>query len=723
MEQQARETKLQIHKSGHQDVTLLRLVGTIEEAFDGAALAKGLTRQLVISLAEIRRITSFGIRQWIRFLTLAGETCDQIYFIECAPRVVDQFNMVAGFGGKGHLVSFYAPFRCDQCGTESLKLVQVDRDWTQIRAKEIEADACPNDGTAVVLDDDPSVFLSYVASQSPFEVDSKVAEFLASRTQFALSERMRGSRIEKQIRDRYTFISVNGDMGEDLPIEKIAEGLEGDVVFNLAGVGRMDDAGRLRWQKLLATVASSTERILVVGLPPSMIEQMDRGNDLAGKGQVLSLYLPYSCRSCQTTSHLEVDVAMHQRDLQFAAPPSATCPDCRQPVECMASEAMLSGLTQLPVPAKDLDVKQLLQWAHERLPSAEAPSRTPSRHQPQAGKPWLTLVGIGLLAALGVGLGIYLVATRDVDRGRGSANIEKQAKLIEASHPRAPSWQGQSFVVEGGRVLLVGSSELTPDKETGFEMARAAALETLSHHVGNSIRNPVWVEHVAGQYQSFRSKALSDLEQALVTGDQEQLERSRKRVLAGRKDVATALEGGPIGHPQRSTYYWRKLATPVGNRYRVWSLYEMDKQEFRRLVEHYSRVEEALSVVVVSYFPGLAWRYGTVVGAVVIGLKPDSPLRYVGVLAGDIVVSAQDRAIKDATSFRRVLTQEYTDLQAEGGTMMLRVKRGDGPIVLHRLHVPKKKTDSPVSKRPVSKGTKAGGKMPPANIWDDNPFQ
>ena len=38
--------------------------------------------------------------------------------IECAPKVVDQLNMVANFAGGGRVFSFYAPFRCDYCDSE-----------------------------------------------------------------------------------------------------------------------------------------------------------------------------------------------------------------------------------------------------------------------------------------------------------------------------------------------------------------------------------------------------------------------------------------------------------------------------------------------------------------------------------------------------------------------------------------------------------------------------
>jgi hypothetical protein len=731
MEQHAREIKLQIHKSTQGGITLLRFVGTIDETFDGAALGRGLEGDLVISMAEIHRITSFGIRQWMDFVAQASQSCGAIYYVECAPRIVDQFNMVANFGGRGVVVSFYAPFRCEHCGAERLKLIQVDRDRERIIERNLEESTCPTDGNREYFDDDPNTFLSFIADQPPFEMDPKVAAFLAGRTQYTVTDAVRKTRIEKRIKDRFTFISIGGDIAEDFPIQKISEGLEGDVVLDLSGVGRIAEAGFARWRMLLQTIAPTTERILVAGLPAALLEHLTRSEDLASKAQVLSMFLPYSCGHCSITSQMEVDVARHYETIRFATPPELKCPDCGATASCVAGEAVLARMPELPAPASDLKTEQILAWAREPVKTKATapvpgmpvvrPAAAPSRGLP------LVLGVIALVGVLGAAFAVYMVLHK------GKADDPRRAPtLLEASHPKPPSWQDHSFTVDKDHLLVVGASSFVADKEEGFNQARAAALEELCHQVAMSVRDPLWVEHVGAQFQAFRAKETGELEKALISGDQLAIARSRARVSARRERVARALLASTaVVQPEQSQFYWEKLSTSQGIRYRVWSLFRAAKPEFKRLLDYYTGRGEALSASAVTYFPSMAWRYEFTQGSVVVGMKPDSPLRHLGVLPGDIILSAQDRVIKDAHSFQRVLTEEYAELERTGGTMVLRIQRGDAPVVEHRLRVAKR-TERPV----LSGGSRHGGpktgkrpplvsgkQMPPANIWDDNPFE
>ncbi|HEY2743594.1 MAG TPA: hypothetical protein VGL86_03185, partial [Polyangia bacterium] len=81
-------------KTSDGGITLFKLAGTIDEQFEGKKIASGVKGgTLILDLAEIERISSFGIREWVDFITSVSSKVSSLWFVECAPKVVDQFNM------------------------------------------------------------------------------------------------------------------------------------------------------------------------------------------------------------------------------------------------------------------------------------------------------------------------------------------------------------------------------------------------------------------------------------------------------------------------------------------------------------------------------------------------------------------------------------------------------------------------------------------------------
>src|SRR6478752_5910392 len=139
--------KLRIDKFSDGGITCLKLAGTIDEQFDGKKIAGSFKGGiLVLDLAEIERISSFGIREWVDFVGGISARASSLWFVECAPKVIDQFNMVANFGSTGNLVSFYAPYRCDYCDDDRRRLVQVAADWELLKTAKLPERTCESCG-------------------------------------------------------------------------------------------------------------------------------------------------------------------------------------------------------------------------------------------------------------------------------------------------------------------------------------------------------------------------------------------------------------------------------------------------------------------------------------------------------------------------------------------------------------------------------------------------
>jgi hypothetical protein len=730
------QAKLRIEKFSEGAITCLKLSGTIDEQFEGKKIAAGVKGgTLVLDLAEIERISSFGIREWVDFITGISSKVQSLWFVECAPKVVDQFNMVANFGGNGSLVSFYAPYRCDYCDDDRRRLVQVAPEYQSLKAGKMAERTCESCGNPEYFDEDPLTFFSFLQTHPPAEVPPDVSAFLASRLNYAVADGARKLKIEKQIEGRATYFKLTGDLDASFPREKLADGAEGDVMFDLSGVGKIDPAGAAEWRQLMAQIAGMTERILLVGCPAAFVERLTKSEDLANKGLVLSFSMPYTCPTCKSTSAREINVAEHWDVLKFATPPELKCADCKGPTTCAASEALLAHLPSLPRPEVPEELKkQLKHFQDEALKkalAAKSPAQAPAFAMPSGGGAvgvrggfsWTTvMVAVGIVIVLAGGA---IIAKSVASHSGGDEKGEK----LEASQPTRPGWVDQTFFREADRLLFVGHSTLVADKADGFAEAENGALEEVANQIGLSIREPMWIDEVRGQYDAFRSKAIGDMEKAMVSGDAAEVERARRVSREGRKRVAEALRktSGGLAPSERNDLYWEKLKTANGLKYQVSIRYAIPKANFEKLVESYANPETAMGARAVSYFPGLGWRFDVTEGSVVVKVANDSPLRFAGIQEGDLILAGMDRVVHDARSFKRVLDEESAALAKTGGTLVLKVKRGDAPAIDTRLRIA---TGGMASADPTSKlrqtrtehtHSTTKSKNQTGNIWDDNP--
>jgi hypothetical protein len=734
--------KLRVDKYSDGDITCLKLAGTIDEQFEGKKVASGIKGgMLVLDLAEIDRISSFGIREWVDFVGAVSSKVSSLWFVECAPKVIDQFNMVANFGGAGQLVSFYAPYRCDYCDDDRRRLVQVAQDWEMLKTGKLPERVCESCGNAEYFDEDPLTFFSFLQAHPPIEVPAPVAAFLAARLNYAVSDGARKLKIEKQIDGRATYFKLSGDLDSSFPRDKIADGAEGDVMFDLSGIGKIDPAGAAEWRQLMAQIAAPVERILITGCPAAFVERLTKSEDLGQKGLILSFGMPYTCPTCRATAARELDVADHYDLLKFATPPELKCPDCGSPTQCSASDALLSHLPSLPRPDVPHELlKQLKHFKEEALKKALAAKSKKSGMPSLPGLPtmraesawrggfsWATMLAS---VAVVIVLGSVAIILKGVSQHR-AARLGEGGEKLEASQPTRPAWVDQTFYREADRLLFVGHSSLVTDKADGFAEAEAGALEELANQIGLSIRDPAWIDHVRSQFEAFRTKALGDLEKARVSGDAAELEHARRLRRDGQKRVAESLRktGGALAPNERNDLYWEKLQTSEGLKYAVSIRYAMPKANFEKLVESYAQPETAMGARAVSFFPSLAWRYEVTEGAVITRVATDSSLRFAGIQEADLILAGMDRVVHDARSWKRVLEEESAALTREGGALVLRVKRGDAPAIDTRLRIARGGAASAdagnklhqTRDRHQSNSASRTSKNQTGNIWDDNP--
>ena len=372
--------KLLIERLTDGDVTCLRLSGAVDEQFDAPGLAETITsKYLLLDLAGVDRISSFGIRQWVDFIGNITPRMAGIYYVECSPKVVDQFNMVANFGGPGYIVSFYAPYRCDSCDQERRLLFRTDEEAPLWKAGQAPPSMCPTCGNPEDFDEDPATYFNYVAQQPPAQIPREVMNFLRVHLSYAQGGQ-RKLKIEKKIDGRTTFLKLSGDLDSDLKAQKLADGLEGEVVLDLGGILSIDPVGTAQWRKLMTLLDAKTgtdesvDRILFLSVPAPFLERLGRPEELTKKGQVLSLLIPYNCSRCRATTQRLVDFAQHGEELRQGRVPRVKCGICGGPVTCVVSETWFSRLQSLQTPQVSPELRTTLARLTAPPPAAPATS-------------------------------------------------------------------------------------------------------------------------------------------------------------------------------------------------------------------------------------------------------------------------------------------------------------------------------------------------------------
>lgn len=141
-------------------LTTVEFVGEIDENADFVELRRRLRGAVAFQLAEVRRINSCGVREWVNFVRDLPHVTD-LSFSHCSPAIVTQLNMIYNFRGNARIRSFYAPYVCESCGHEEDKLIDVQSQFPGGKFKAPEF-ACEQCSAAMEFDDLPERYLSFL---------------------------------------------------------------------------------------------------------------------------------------------------------------------------------------------------------------------------------------------------------------------------------------------------------------------------------------------------------------------------------------------------------------------------------------------------------------------------------------------------------------------------------------------------------------------------------
>jgi CheY-like chemotaxis protein/anti-anti-sigma regulatory factor len=146
------------------DVLQVILRGDITEKTDFETLRSQLgVRNLVFDMSGVRYMNSTGIRKWVDFL--AELDADTGYsFVRCSSGFVMQLSLVERAAGRGQVISFMAPYRCESCDRESEHLIKTAdlRAGGRMPVSEAPRFDCAVCGEPLELDELPERFFAFM---------------------------------------------------------------------------------------------------------------------------------------------------------------------------------------------------------------------------------------------------------------------------------------------------------------------------------------------------------------------------------------------------------------------------------------------------------------------------------------------------------------------------------------------------------------------------------
>lgn len=730
--------KLLVERFADGGITCLKFGGMIDESFEGKKLGASVACEtLVLDLGGVKKISSFGIREWVDFVTTATKQARTTILIECAPKVVDQLNMVANFTGGGRVFSFYAPFRCDYCDSEHRVLLQVDRDMDTIKTMKLAERPCPACNEGMYFDDDGATFFSYIIGQDKFSLEPEVAAFLASKLDYAVAEGARKLKVDKVIEGRTTFLRLAGDLDRAFPRDKLAEGLEGTVILDVSAVGKIEPAGAAEWRSFIQMITPGVEQLYLFGVQPAFLEKLCSAEDLGKKAQVLSFALPYACKTCGTSSAHALDVGTHHAVLAFATAPEVRCQTCKVAMTCTATDASMALLPGLPKPTATPEMVKSLGVLRERALAISKPKRpaatTPQddekqRSQPQGRSPvvWIAaLLGI-VVVALGAIVIVKVLAKDDGPTDKGRFGIGPIVETSDQNKPDAKPhpWvgklglgQAEAARDKAGSIVAHAASSVASSQDDAENEAMEAALDAFAFELQRSLKEPKWFSAVPGIYESARSTKLAALAR------DPQSTQARREVREARQVTAYRLRNDGV-LPAITDKFRETYQTPEGRRYVAYVEITIFADNIAELAKHYEQQHTALGATLVPMFPLLGWRYPVDHGGIVIAVGP-GPLKDMGIAERNVLLTVDGRDPPGVESFAKIATDEYAALVKTGGTFRLEVQAGDGAKKEFTTKLEGEKTATPAGSNTPRNGSGKTGTNGgttntgnPVNTWD-----
>ena len=308
------------------DATLVSVSGLVDERFVGFG-DLGATKAAVINVSGMTRMTSFGVRQWLKAMDALPKSITDLYLLGCPTFFVDQLNMVLHFGGAGKILTVVAPYTCPSCGVESGETIDVLAERANLVKGGLPEKECAKCGGKLEFDETPESYFAFMSKYAASSIQPAAAQLLAAHRLYTSpdSATEKPPRIIKLVHGSVTYFRIIGTIGSMFRARPFLVGAEGEVVIDLAEVDRFDSGGHKEWRRLLKSLAGQVPTVTLVDVTESFLASAGDTLAIARNIGVASVLVPYGCVECDRTSHESVPLEGATWPLQFGAHVCTTC--------------------------------------------------------------------------------------------------------------------------------------------------------------------------------------------------------------------------------------------------------------------------------------------------------------------------------------------------------------------------------------------------------------
>jgi serine/threonine protein kinase len=342
------------------EVALVNIGGLVDEHFSGFGSFGTGVKMVVINVSAMTRMTSFGVRQWLKGMDALPKTITDLYLLGCPTFFVDQLNMVLNFGGACQVLTVMAPYTCPSCGVESGEVIDVLAERAALANGGVSEKECARCGGKLEFDETPESYFSFVNKYAATNIQSAAAQFLAVQGLYTAVDTAaeKPPRIIKLVHGSVTYFRIIGAIGSMFRARPFLVGAEGEVVVDLAEVDKFDPLGQREWRKMLKTLSAQVPAVTLVDVNDSFLTISGDSLAIARNIAVWSVLAPYTCIECGRTTSASQSLDGVSWPLHF---PEQVCPTCGGTTRNELAQSVLAPLQKAATSTPPASAKLIAQ--------------------------------------------------------------------------------------------------------------------------------------------------------------------------------------------------------------------------------------------------------------------------------------------------------------------------------------------------------------------------